>query len=368
MQKNKKLKIGFFNSYSNTTPPEDGVIYPPLSLVADLAEELKKMGHDVFVFSPKGSKIKANLVHNGIKPYFNSPILKKLRNSKKEIDKTNEALFYMFSDYIAFLKAKDKLQKMDIVHTHIPLYMSFFADFIKKPFLVTPHDEARKLRSHFYPLLDFQKNLHFSFLSKAQKNTHPKTKKIKKAPVIYNGINFDNFKFSDSPSDEFLFAGRMTEAKGADIAARACKRAKVKLNLVGSIPENSLFWPKVKRYLGKNIKYKGVVKREDMPKLYQKAKALVLTTRAKEAFGLVMIEAMACGTPVVALDSGAAREIVKNNVVGFVVKNESELVSALKKVDKIDRKKCREYVLKNFSLQKMAKEYEKLYYSLVNKK
>jgi len=97
------------------------------------------------------------------------------------------------------------------------------------------------------------------------------------------------------------------------------------------------------------------------------AVALINPIKWSEPFGLVMVEAMACGTPVIVFDKGSAREVVKNGKTGFIVKNISQAVNAFKKIDKIKRRDCRKWVEKKFDKNKMVDEYEKLYYKLLKK-
>ena len=113
--------------------------------------------------------------------------------------------------------------------------------------------------------------------------------------------------------------------------------------------------------------------REQLAKLYQDAQALLFPIRWKEPFGLVMIEAMACGTPVIAFDRGPVREIIKHGKTGFIVKpfdkdgkeNIKGFVEAIKKIDQIDRRECRKWVEQKFTFKKTVDEYEKVYYEIL---
>jgi len=102
--------------------------------------------------------------------------------------------------------------------------------------------------------------------------------------------------------------------------------------------------------------------------LLRNAKALLFPIRWEEPFGLVMIEAMACGTPVIAFNKGSVPEIVQHNKTGFVVENEDEMIEAIKNIDQINREDCRKYVEENFTVDKMVEGYEKVYRKIVNSK
>ncbi|MCD6094673.1 glycosyltransferase, partial [bacterium] len=100
---------------------------------------------------------------------------------------------------------------------------------------------------------------------------------------------------------------------------------------------------------------------------YKQAKALLCPIRWEEPFGLTFIEAMACGTPVIVFDKGSAREVVKDGKTGFIVKDFNEMITAVKKIDQIDRKECRKHVEQNFTVEKMVGGYEQIYYKILRK-
>ena len=141
------------------------------------------------------------------------------------------------------------------------------------------------------------------------------------------------------------------------------------LILAGNIfSQEKFFNEKIKPYLNKNIKYVGPLDFKEKIKCLKNAKACLNPITWEEPFGLVPVEAQACGTPVIAFDKGAMSEIIKDGKTGFVVETEEEMIEAIKNIDKIKREDCRKWVEQNFSVEKMVDEYEKLYYKIVNKK
>lgn len=195
--------------------------------------------------------------------------------------------------------------------------------------------------------------------------------KGKTIKVVYNGCDFSKYSFKKAKSNRFLFLSAMTPAKGADIALSVAKDMNLKMDFAGlggttsvSIEEESI--------TNSNIRYLGEVTEEQKIALYQNAKALVFPTGVHggwtEAFGLVAIEAMSCGTPVIAWNNGAMPEVVSNNQTGFVCNSIEDIKNAIRNIDNIKQEDCRKRVEKNFTYQVMAKKYIKLYKKLLDGK
>ncbi|MCK5219381.1 glycosyltransferase, partial [bacterium] len=142
---------------------------------------------------------------------------------------------------------------------------------------------------------------------------------------------------------------------------------KENLKMAGTIWGNGFYDEKIKPYLKKGvIEDCGFLEsKKEVSDLLRNAKALLFPINWEEPFGLVMIEAMACGTPVIAFNRGSVPEIVKHNKTGFVVENEKEMIEAIKNIDKINRLECRKYVEENFTIEKMIDGYERVYERIV---
>lgn len=179
--------------------------------------------------------------------------------------------------------------------------------------------------------------------------------------TVYNGIDLSEFEFCRKPKDYFLFMGALGEHKNPKDAILAAKKAKVKLVLASGKKREPYFSKEIKPLIdNKQIKYAGEVTGKKRIDLYKYARGFLFPIKWQEPFGLVMTEAMACGTPVIAYPNGAVLEVIKDKKTGFIVKNVNEMTKAIKNVDKIDRKKCRERVEKYFSVKKMVDDYEKI--------
>ena len=188
--------------------------------------------------------------------------------------------------------------------------------------------------------------------------------------TIYNGIDFSQFKYNGKKEDYFACYGRIIEQKGIHHAIDACLKTGNRLKIAGLHYEGhggSDYWStKIAPFIDdKTITYKGFLKKQSIKNSFLgKAKALLFPIEWDEPFGLAIIEANACGTPVIAFNRGSVSEIIKNGINGYIVKNKQEMIKVMQKVDLIDRIKCREYVKKRFSIEKMVLEYEEVYKSL----
>lgn len=344
-----KKQIGIVGPIGNNIPPKkQGAIE---WLVHELAEGLVEKGHPVTLFAPKTAQTSANLVPTAPKPMIDySPSqqeksrklrieLSLLANTREEIIKHKDDLAVLFDHTVngGLFSDLEKLTGIPTYHTiHLPLYKEL-ADIFKK-------NNSR--------VITISNNQRGNFTD------------LNYAGTIYDAVKLDKFNFIEEPEDYFIFAGKLTPAKNPLAAIKAAKRAKVKLKLIGRISDEEYFEKKIKPALDKKREYLGEVSRKKAIDLYSKAKSFLFPTSWPEPFGLVMIEAMACGTPIIAFNYGATSEIIKDGETGFIVKNEKQMAKAIDKINTISRKKCRRNVEENFSIEKMIDGYEKIYQNL----
>jgi len=314
-----------------------------------LTEELVKRGHKVTLFASGDSKTKAKL----------------FSITEKNLRAQNIPWHDWWWNTLNHSLVFEIAQKFDIIHCHWNFLGAFFQKFIKTPVLHTLHNTP-KARDHRWQVINYlKKDLNVVFLSKKQQKNAPI--KFKKEMIVYNGIDISQFRFQSNPKDYFLWVGRISSAKGVENAIVAAKKARVKLLIAGPVQTHyqDYFDKKIKPQISKQIKYLGELPAKELVRIYGSARALLYPIEWEEPFGLVVIEAMACGTPVIAFNHGSMRELIKNDFNGFVVKNISEMVKRIKVISRIKRENCRKWVEKNFSHQKMVDNYEKIYYSLV---
>ena len=189
------------------------------------------------------------------------------------------------------------------------------------------------------------------------------------AGVIHHGIDADSFPQGDGNGGYLLFLGRMAPEKGARRAAQIARAAGRRLLIAAKVREpmeQRYFEDEVRPLLGAGVEFVGEVGLDRKLELLAGAEALINPIRWPEPFGLVMIEALACGTPVLAFTEGAAPEIVKHGVTGFLVADEEDMVKHLAMVDMLDRAACRAAAKGPFSTERMVQEHVQVYQRLVN--
>lgn len=375
------MRIGLYISPSHTVPPVERNILAPWMLVGDLANSLVSHGHDVTLFAAKGSKTNAKLVHGGIESTI------KRRSEYNDVESYRA---YVIAQELALMRevvVAAKMGKLDIVHIHQPverLYPALLAMPAKVPVVITFHDPIRPERFPALEKLVGLGNVHFVALSESQKRGVP----FPFAGVVPNGIDLKAFKQDSGTKDvhsrPLLITGRIVQEKGFIDAVEASRKAEKRLLIVGQeyttkkIPRDYFQQQILPKIDGTHVFLESVVKQEHLIGHYQNALALLFPIHWEEPFGLVMIEAMACGTPVIAYNHGSVPEIVQDGVTGFIVddvptKNSTwviqqtgidGLVEAIRRVDSIDRNACRSHVEKHFRTETMRAAYETVYRSL----
>ena len=183
--------------------------------------------------------------------------------------------------------------------------------------------------------------------------------------TVLHGIDTDSFTLRDQPDDYLLFLGRFTEGKGVLQAIEIAKRVGMRLILAAA--EDDYYRQHVAPHVdGRRIVYVGEADHAAKDKLYGGARALLYPIQAREPFGLVLAEAMACGTPVAALDRGAVREIVDDGMTGIVFGDLGQMVNDLSRVFDLDRRRVRERAVARFGIARMVDEYIRVYRQLLS--
>ena len=351
----KKLKIAQIAPLWFSIPPKK---YGGTErIVSYLTEELVKRGHRVTLFASGDSKTKGKLI-NVIKKHLCA-----LPNFERQIT-WKEYVWNAFNT----ARAIELSSKFDILHTHWVWLPFLFSKFSKAPIIHTFHNVPKKEDTRWKILEYYKNDINAVFISKSEKKNCKV--KFKTDWVIYNGIDISQFKFNPVGGDHFIWIGRIDPVKGIQNAILAAKETGQKLFFAGQLQEiwRGFFEEKIKPHLSKKIKYVGELSQKQLSNFYGKAKALLYLIEWEEPFGLVMVEAMACGTPVIVFNRGSAKEVVKDGKTGFVVENLKEVKEAMREIDKIKREDCREWVEKNFTKERMVDEYEKVYYQVLKKK
>ncbi|OGY27057.1 MAG: hypothetical protein A2Z11_00920 [Candidatus Woykebacteria bacterium RBG_16_43_9] len=309
-----------------------------------LTEELVKRGHDVTLFASGDSETRAKLV----------PIVPKELREQTPISHVNHTI-------LEVAKVYRQAENFDLIHNNAyPDYLVLpAAKSSSTPTVTTVHlpvqEDVKRIFQNY-------KNLPFVSISKRMRKSLPGLNYV---ATIYHGIPTQAFPFRKTVGDFLLFVGRISEQKGTHTAIEVAEKLSMKLVIAAKLdPTDSLdyFNEKIKPKLkNKNITWVGEVDERQRNILMSKALCLLNPINWEEPFGLVMIEAMATGCPVVVFNHGSASELVINGKTGFIVNDINEIVEAIKKVKNISPIACRGHVENNFSLEKMVNEYEKLF-------
>ncbi len=332
------MKIGMAAPIWYPIPP---VGYGGIEIVVSmLAEGLVEKGHDVTVFASGDSKTKANLVSS----YDVAPSLR-----------IGEA----YPDLINALTVYEHAREMDIIHDHSGIIGPAIGAFSNVPVLHTLHGPATPEAKELYRRLDF--GLYFNAISESQRRWFGDLNFV---ATIYNAIDLNSSIYSDEKEDWLLFVGRMNPEKGAHLAVEAANRLGRRLVMVTKMAEPAeqhYFEHQVAPLLNSNIEVLGEIGPAEKAELYSKAACTLFPIEWPEPFGLVMIESLAAGTPVVAMRNGAVPEVIDDKETGFIVDSLDEMTEAVGRIDVIDPAACRRAVEERFGAQRMVEEYEKAY-------
>jgi glycosyltransferase involved in cell wall biosynthesis len=316
-------------------------------VVALLADELVKMGHETVLFATGDSDTKAVLKY----------VFKEGQTSKMGMS---------LYDSMQVSNALKIAGDFDIIHDHSGFLAVAFHHLIDTPILHTLHGAFVEDTKLFYSA--YKDAVFYSAISEYQRNCLPELNYV---DTVYNAIDVYNYPYSEEKDDYLILVSRVCADKGTHRAIEIAKKMGEKLVLVGKVDpvDRNYYEEEVKPYIdGDQIIFKGEVPEDEKRKLLQKAKCFIFPIQWAEPFGLVMTEALACGTPVVATRNGSTPEVVTNGEVGYIVDDMEDMPAAIEMTKKINSKACRDYVLENFSPEIMAKKYVDNYTRILENK
>lgn len=256
------------------------------------------------------------------------------------------------------------LGKFDVVHVHSPAALAFHHFFGDTPVVYTLHHDRKADLSRYYHLYP---EVHFVAISYRQKALEFGGEEV---PVIHHGLIPAEYRPSFKAGDYLLYLGRIAAEKGTHLAIDAARMAGMPIKIAGDAheQEQAYFRSEIKPRLEMpGVEWVGEVGGDDKRRLLRGAHALLFPILWDEPFGLVMIEAMLSGTPVIGFKKGSAPEVVDEGVTGHLVATGDvhALAGAVKKASRIDRRNCRERAEIRFSHRRMANEYLNLYTELI---
>jgi glycosyltransferase involved in cell wall biosynthesis len=317
------------------------------TICADLTDGLVARGHEVHLFASGIDGTEANFVRS-----YEDPPIAQIGEAGPEVT------------HAARVAAALEDIEVDIVHDH-----SFAGPLLgrgrRAPTVATVHGPLVEELDTYYRLLG--RSVHLVAISDAQRRSDPD---LHWTATVYNAIRVHDYPFRAGKDDYALFLGRMNLDKGAHIAIDVARKAGWRLLIAAKLnepAEQAYFDEEIKPRLGDDVEWLGEANGERKSELLSGARCLLFPLQWEEPFGLVMIEAMACGTPVVALRRGSVPEIVTDGVTGVLRDDPADLPAALDAVAGIDPRACRERAENEFDLPVMVSRYEEVYRNLLAK-
>ena len=312
-------------------------------VVSALTEELVSRGHDVTLFASGDSVTTAAL----------TPC------SKRSLRLEGTVRDHVALTTIELAKVFDQQDKFDVIHNHVDYFAFPFARQSRAPMITTTHGrldlpEIREVYEYFAeaPLVS---------ISDAQREPLPGSNWL---ATVYNGIDLSLFNLHPEPGKYLAFLGRISPDKRPDRAIEIARALDMPLKIAAKVDavDKDYFEHVVRPHLSNPlIEFVGEVGDRDKDEFLGNAFAYLFPIDWPEPFGLTMVEAMACGTPVVATNCGSVPEIVEDGVSGFICESLREMIDKVGSAQRLDRTRCRAYAEARFSATVMADGYEEVY-------
>jgi glycosyltransferase involved in cell wall biosynthesis len=334
------VRIALLAPVANAVPPKayGGVE----TVVAALAAGLVEAGHDVTLFASGDSKTNADVA-----AVFPEPVT---RRGLRDDAETEHAT-------ACFLRAHE----FDVVGSHAGVLAAALSASVDAPVVHTVSDALEGARTAWQRAYRFAPRLRVVAVSDHQRGQAPELPWVATCP---NGVDVERYRFRSDPDDYAAFVGRMSPEKGCHLAIEAARRAGVPLRIAAKREEpheREYFDECVRPHLGNGVEFVGEVTPAEKIELLGRARATLFPVNGDEAFGLVLVESLATGTPVVALRRAAVPEIVADGHTGFLVDHVGGIAGALSGIDALDRAECRREAERRFSKTALARAYASAY-------
>jgi glycosyltransferase involved in cell wall biosynthesis len=336
-------------------PPQEAV--PPAAyggterVIFELVRELTSRGHEVTLFAAGDSQVPCELV----------PTVSKALRPANQLDAEQAA---MISTVLDVVKQADRF---DLIHAHLEWFSPLLTTLTTTPVAMTFH--GRLDYSFARNLLGYVPHGMIA-VSAAQMAAHEDLPGWE--GVVHNGLNLSHSPFSEKRSDALVFVGRISPEKAAAEAIEIARRCGRPLKIAAKRPTSA---PDVEYYeavfkpamAGADVEYLGELSGSDRDRLLAESYATLMPGSWPEPFGLVAIESLACGTPVIARHVGALPEIIRDGVDGFFGDDAAAMAFRIERVGELDRRAIRESVIVRFSAKRMADAYERIYMEMLTR-
>ncbi len=316
-----------------------------------LTEELVRRGHEVTLFASGDSITSATL---------RSVFPRALREARLKDTVYGVSNWTLLSAGVAYAAQND----FDVIHDHMIPFTMPTATLAKTPVVATMHGAFTVETRRMFQTL---RGPNIVTISNAQLFG---AADINHAGTVYNGLPMKDYVFSDVPDDYLLYVGRISMEKGVHLAIDVANELDMPLIIAAKVDtaDRDYFREYIEPRLSSRIRWIGEVDEQKRNELMSKAKCFLHPVLWREPFGLTIIEAMACGCPVVAMRRGSIPELIEHGKTGFVVDGVEEMMEAVESINSIDRNYCRLYALEHFNEKRMADGYEEIYRRLIEEK
>jgi glycosyltransferase involved in cell wall biosynthesis len=313
-------------------------------IVSLLTDELVRRGHEVTLFASGDSITKADL--------------KSVHNKALRLDQTIKE--HSLYEQMMLSSLYQQADQFDIIHSHVGCAALPYSGFVKTPTVHTTHGIFTPDNEKIFRQFSGQP---YTSISEAQREPRLGLNYIH---TVYNGIDPEVYPFQETPTQPpyLAFVGRLSPEKGPEGAIKIARATGLPLKMAGKVDvvDQEYYNETLKPLIdGEQIQYLGEVSHEEKVQLLRNATVTLFPITWREPFGLVMIESMATGTPVVGMALGAVPEVIAHGKTGFVCHTLEEMSQAVPEAMKLDRQTCRDYVLSRFSVATMVNEYEQAY-------
>jgi glycosyltransferase involved in cell wall biosynthesis len=318
-------------------------------VVSYLTEELVHRGHQVTLFASGDSQTEARLAPG-------------CPQSLRLVGRPELGAFLqlpMLSDVY-----EGAAGRFDVIHTHIDYWSFPFARFTTVPTVATMH--GRLDVEELHPVYARYRNVPLVSISDSQRAPLPHMNWIE---TIYHGLPRDLLRFSPGPGKYLAFLGRISPEKRPDLAIEVARRVGIPLRIAAKVDvvDREYFEAVIKPLLSPpDVEYIGEIGEAEKSEFLGNALAFMFSIDWPEPFGLAMIEALACGTPVIARPCGSIPEVIRHGVTGFIASSVDEMVAMVGKVGELSRAECRREFETRFTAQIMADRYERTYRQLID--
>jgi glycosyltransferase involved in cell wall biosynthesis len=258
------------------------------------------------------------------------------------------------AEYLHISEAFEHAAEFDLIHSHYDFMALTYTRLVTTPVLTTIHGFSSP---KILPVYEKYRDGYYVSISDSDRAPG-----LNYLATVYNGIDLSLYPLQQTPGEELIFLGRIHPDKGVHLAIAVARMSGLPLLIAGIIQDKGYFQEEIEPCLDdRQIRYIGPVDVAGKNELFARARALLHLNTTPERFGLVLAEANAAGVPVIAMDLGSCREVIKDGQTGFLVNNVNEAVWALKRVCEIDRAACRRRVRQCFSIETMVQGYERVY-------